>query len=99
MNNVGTLSESLKPNKIQKCTLRKAENPKMESAPYKWFLKQRERNLPVTGEMIKQKALDFYTKLKIGNENFNASDGWLQKFKWQVTTLLCRVTLFITKLS
>ncbi|XP_031344576.1 jerky protein homolog-like [Photinus pyralis] len=75
--------QSIKPGKIQKRTLKEAENPKLERLLYKWFVKQRERNLPVTGDMIKQKALVIHKQLNSQNETFNASDGWLQKFKWR----------------
>lgn len=82
--------ECLKPNKSQKRTLKKAENPKMESALYKWFQMQREKNLPVSGEMLKHKALHFYEKFGKG-EKFNASDGWLQKFKWRYGIRLLKI--------
>ena len=52
------VGEKLRPDKIKKRTLKAAENPKMESLLYKWFTRQRERNLPVTADMLKHKALD-----------------------------------------
>ncbi|XP_031334645.1 jerky protein homolog-like [Photinus pyralis] len=67
----------LKPSK--KCTLKKSENPKLEKQLYSWFLKQREHNLPISGEMIKQKALMIGKNLNI--PTFTASEGWLHRFK------------------
>lgn len=89
---LGIVNQSLRPNKIQKRTLRNAENPKLERLLYKWFVKQRELNLPVTGDMIKHKALDLHKKLNLGSEKFNASDGWLQKFKWRHGVRLLKIT-------
>lgn len=65
----------------KKRTLRKAEFPKMERALYRWFLKQREKNVPITADILRQKALFFHEKFNQGMGNFNASYGWLQRFK------------------
>ncbi|XP_066254651.1 jerky protein homolog-like [Euwallacea similis] len=54
--------------------------PRMEKKLYEWFCKQRFRNLPVTSELLKIKAKSLHGILK-EKEHFNASDGWLQKFK------------------
>lgn len=56
----------LKPDK--KRTLKLAELPKIEAALYKWFLQQRNRNCPVTGDMLKEKA-------KKLNMKFNENSG------------------------
>lgn len=61
-------------------TLRHSECPRMEQALYKWFLKMREKNLPVTGLMIQEKAKLLHSKYK-ESPSFNASSGWLQKYK------------------
>lgn len=68
----------MKPSK--KRTLRRPENPKMERKLYKWFLNLRKHNVPVTGDMIKHMASKLHEEFKETN-NFNASDGWLQRFK------------------
>lgn len=52
----------------------------MEKKLYRWFLKQRDKHLPISGESLKIKAKDIYYRV-LGNENFTASDGWLQRFK------------------
>lgn len=61
-------------------TLKNAKAPKMEYSLYKWFLKQRENHVPVSGKVLKQRARLLNEKLK-ETENFVASDGWLQRFK------------------
>lgn len=75
------VNQSVRPSRITKRTLKNAEYPKMENALNKWFLRQRELNFPVTGDMLKHKALQLHQNLKKNNETFTASDGWLQKFK------------------
>ncbi|CAH1989703.1 unnamed protein product [Acanthoscelides obtectus] len=52
----------------------------MENSLYKWFLKQRENHVPVSGEVLKQRARLLNEKMK-ETENFVASDGWLERFK------------------
>ncbi|XP_066259645.1 jerky protein homolog-like [Euwallacea similis] len=73
-----TMTHTLKPSK--KCTLKKSAFPLLEQKLYDWFLKQREKNLIVSGDMLKQKALLLSKDLKM-NTIFTASDGWLQRFK------------------
>ncbi|XP_030753965.1 jerky protein homolog [Sitophilus oryzae] len=67
------------PGKMKTC-LRHSECPRMEKALYKWFLKQREKNLPVTGLMIQEKAKLLHNEYK-ESSSFHASSGWLQKYK------------------
>lgn len=83
------VSNTLAPSK--KCTLRTAEFPKMEKKLYKWFLKQREKNLPITADIIKQKALILHQKMNI-NIKFNASQGWLQRFKTRYGIRLLKIS-------
>jgi hypothetical protein len=44
-----------------------------------WFKVTREKNVPVSGAMVKQKALEFAHRFK--QENFKASNGWITN--WQ----------------
>lgn len=62
-------------------SLRPSEYPLMEKALYKWFLRQRERNAPISGLILKEKAKYFHENLYDKNSTFSASSGWLQKFK------------------
>lgn len=65
----------------KRLTMKKAELPLMEKKLYQWFLKQRRKNLPVTGDIIKAKAKNLHEILKENNLGFQASDGWLTRFK------------------
>ena len=51
----------------------------VDSATLRWFNEMRALNIPINGPLICQKALDF-AKL-LGDSNFKASNGWLQRFK------------------
>ncbi|KAG5888611.1 hypothetical protein JTB14_037823 [Gonioctena quinquepunctata] len=58
---------------------------------YKWFLKQRERNEALAGEMLEQKAQDFHAKIKKYHGKFNTSVEWLQKFRWRYGITLLKI--------
>ena len=45
----------------------------------KWFLNCRSESITLNRPLLKEKAIAFATELKI--ENFQASDGWLEKWK------------------
>lgn len=61
-------------------SLKTAKCPKMEKALYEWFIKQSERHIPVTAHEFKEKSKLLCGQFK-ETENFNASDGWFQRFK------------------
>ncbi|XP_054737831.1 tigger transposable element-derived protein 6-like [Anastrepha obliqua] len=44
---------------------------------FNWFAKARSQNIPISGPILKAKAMEIAGKL--GVPNFNASDGWLNK--------------------
>ena len=52
---------------------------KLNQAVLKWFTRIRSENVPVSGILIKEKALYFAKELKV--EKFQASEGWLDKWK------------------
>lgn len=62
-------------------TLKRSELPKMEQALYKWFAKQRAKTLPITSDMLKQKAKLLHSKIKENSSLFHASNGWVTNFK------------------
>ena len=65
----------------------------LNKALTKWFLNCRSENIPLNGPLLKKKAIAFATELKI--ENFQASDGWLEKWKKRfVYFLLFFLTVF-----
>ena len=49
----------------------------INDAMYEWYSHARERNIPVTGTMLKEEALQVANRL--GNTTFKASNGWLRK--------------------
>ena len=51
----------------------------VNKAVLKWFTRLRPENVPVSGVLIKEKALYFAKELNF--EKFQASDGWLDKWK------------------
>ncbi|CAG4987678.1 unnamed protein product [Parnassius apollo] len=61
-------------------TLKVGDCPKMENALYMWFLQRRSKHTPISGEILKTKAIEFYKKIT-HKDDFRASDGWLDKFK------------------
>lgn len=56
------IRQNVKPSKIQKRILINSENLRMEAALNKWFKKQRERNSPVTGDMLKHTVVVWHAK-------------------------------------
>lgn len=73
-------------------TLRSSELPKMEKALYRWFLEQREKNYPINGLMIKAKALSLHSQIKENQSSFNASEGWMQRFKTRYGVRFIKIT-------
>lgn len=59
--------------------LKTAVSDDVDSATIKWFNEMRAQNVPIGGPLICQKALHFASLL--GDSNFKASNGWLQRFK------------------
>lgn len=51
----------------------------IDEAMLKWVTAARGKNLPISGPLMKQKAKEFADAL--GHEDFEASTGWLDKFK------------------
>ena len=63
--------------KRQKLLSGKYDN--IDKAVYKWFVNARERNVPISGQIIREKALDFAKKFN--EPDFKASEGWLDRWK------------------
>jgi hypothetical protein len=55
----------------------KPKYPVMEKQLHDWFLAQKRRNVTIDGNILKKKA--FQINLSLGNNGFNASNGW---FNW-----------------
>lgn len=58
---------------------RKAKFPELENALMQWFSNARSQNIPISGEIMKEKAKQFAEQLQISD--FECSTGWLDKFK------------------
>ena len=67
--NSGLISKRVKPEKYEE----------LNKAVHKWFLILRSENVPISGPMLKEKALEFAGGLNI--EGFQAAEGWLEKWK------------------
>lgn len=62
-------------------TLKCCEYPKMEKALYKWFLKQRHQNVPISVDIVKSKARELHEKIQEKEGSFCTSNGWVSNFK------------------
>ena len=67
--NAGLLTKRSKPEKFED----------VNKAVHKWLLVMRSENIPISGTILKEKALEFAEALDI--ESFQASQGWLAKWK------------------
>ncbi|XP_030749426.1 tigger transposable element-derived protein 6-like [Sitophilus oryzae] len=56
----------------------KTEGFAIDQLVYEWFCKARNKNIPISGTLIREKALEVSTSLKLSE--FKASTGWLNKF-------------------
>ena len=56
-----------------------AKNEDLDNAVYHWFVQVRERKLPVSTHILKEKAKTFATAF--GIEDFYCSNGWIDCFK------------------
>ncbi len=65
------------PSKRMKLT--QAHDPKLDEGVLMWLKQARGQNLPVSGNLIKEKAMKLAELMHI--PNFMASDGWLDNFK------------------
>ncbi|XP_057299236.1 tigger transposable element-derived protein 4-like [Hydractinia symbiolongicarpus] len=65
--------------KRQKLSSGKYDN--IDKAVYKWFVNARERTVPISGQIIREKALDFAKQFN--EPDFKASEGWLDRWKYR----------------
>ncbi|VVC38403.1 Hypothetical protein CINCED_3A007896 [Cinara cedri] len=59
--------------------VREPENPDVDECVYKWFKQTRDKEIPLSGLLIREKAEEF--ALKLEKHNFKATNGWLNGFK------------------
>lgn len=72
-------SDSLKNISARK-SLKGSTFQQLDEALSKWFLQKRSEGVPISGPMCAKQAEIFHKRLKI-KEPFNASSGWLHRFK------------------
>ncbi|XP_051162408.1 jerky protein homolog-like [Leptopilina boulardi] len=65
---------------INRKAMKDPPNKLLEDAVYSWFLQKRSTGRPISGPLLREKALDLNKKLG-GSASFLASNGWLLKFK------------------
>lgn len=58
---------------------REPDHPDVEECMLKWFRQARDRNIPLSGLLVRIKAEEFAAGLRING--FKASTGWLDGFK------------------
>ena len=63
----------------KKRKMRQTGNERINELMYEWFKTARSKNIPVSGSLLKEKALLFAAELN--NTSFKASNGWLESFR------------------
>ena len=59
--------------------LRESNFEKLDNVVFRWFLSKRSQNIPIDGNLIKEKAIAYAKEL--GYTNFVGSTGWLDRWK------------------
>jgi hypothetical protein len=65
----------------KKKRIRECRFPEIDAALTIWFMQALPKNIVITGEVLQQKARDFAKAFDISDDNFKASEGWLDGFK------------------
>ena len=60
---------------------RQGKNVEIDSALLEWFRKARSKNIPISGPILQEKALQIAKALDVAPSEFKASNGWLDRFK------------------
>uniref|UniRef100_H3A5L0 HTH CENPB-type domain-containing protein n=1 Tax=Latimeria chalumnae TaxID=7897 RepID=H3A5L0_LATCH len=71
--------ESIIQNEGDRKRMRSGKEPMVEAALIKWIRNARERNAPLSGPLVMQKAKELAVAL--GVTDFKASTGWFERFK------------------
>lgn len=61
-------------------TLKKPKLELLDSALWMWFSQERRKGTPISGPILKEKAIILHKKLEVGSE-FKASEGWIDRWK------------------
>ena len=82
MKNKDKLFKGLEQSSSDAKKMRGCDYEQVDKAVFKWFSLQTSQNVPIDGPILKEKALQFAKKFNI--PTFEASDGWLDKWKKKV---------------
>ena len=63
----------------RKQKFRESNFEKLDNNVFRWFLSRRIQNIPIDGNLIKEKAIAYAKEL--GYTNFVGSTGWLDRWK------------------
>ena len=63
----------------KKRKLRESNFEKLDNVVFRWFLSKRSQNIPIDGNLIKEKAITYSKELHYNN--FPGSAGWLDQWK------------------
>ena len=63
----------------KKQKLRESNFEKLDNVMFRWFFSKRSQNIPIDGNLIKEKAIAYAKEL--GYTNFVGSTGWLDRWK------------------
>ena len=63
----------------KKQKLRESNFKKLDNVMFRWFFSKLSQNIPIDGNLIKEKAIAYAKEL--GYTNFVASTGWLDRWK------------------
>ena len=63
----------------KKQKLRESNLEKLDNLVFRWFLSKRSQNIPIDGNLIKEKAIAYAKELRY--TNFVCSTGWLDRWK------------------
>lgn len=61
-------------------TLKKPKLELLDNAVWMWFCQERRKQTPISGPILKEKAMVLHKKLEAGSE-FTASEGWIDRWK------------------
>ncbi|EDW90061.1 tigger transposable element-derived protein 6 [Drosophila teissieri] len=74
----GLLTGELKMNQMRRNPLSQ-RGAQIDEMCFDWFSRVRSENIPISGEMVREKAKQIAVEL--GYSNFSASSGWLEKWR------------------
>ena len=57
------------------------KHEEVDNVLLEWFRNTRSKNMPITGPMLQEKAMQITKALDVPPEEFKATNGWLDRFK------------------